>query len=276
LLRRPKQWSKFSQASLAIGYEISVTPLQMLLAYGALANGGYLMEPRLVREVRSRDGRVTNESKPRVVRRVIPQEVASDLRKVLVGVVENGTGKQAGLGPFEVAGKTGTARSFRAGHYEAGAYTASFAGFFPAEDPQLVFIVKLDAPQGVYYGGFAAAPVTRATLEAALAARSTPLDKSAMAVSAPPLLPGETALRRSGGQANNSVRVVRLDRPNNRLTARPPDRQIPPVVGLPLRDAIRQLHKSGYHVQVDGSGLVSSVEQLRGNVVHVAASEVTP
>jgi stage V sporulation protein D (sporulation-specific penicillin-binding protein) len=119
---------------------------------------------------------VIHSFEPRVVRRVISEKVSRELRVVLAGAVETGTGRAAALGPFSVAGKTGTARIVRAGHYERGAYTASFAGFFPAEDPQLVLIVKLDSPHGEYYGGVAAAPVTRATLEAALAARSTQLD----------------------------------------------------------------------------------------------------
>jgi cell division protein FtsI (penicillin-binding protein 3) len=180
-LRRPAQWSRQSAASLSIGYEMSVTPLQMAMAYGAVANGGLLLEPRLVREVRSRDGRVEKRVETRTVRRVIPAEVAEQLRDVLTSAVEDGTGRAAALGQFLVAGKTGTVRIAAQGRYRAGAYYASFAGFFPAGDPQLVIIVKLDEPQGAYYGGVTAAPVTRATLEAALAARGTPLDRAAMA-----------------------------------------------------------------------------------------------
>lgn len=281
LLRRPKQWSRFSQASLAIGYEISVTPLQMVLAYGALANGGVLMEPRLVREVRSRDGRVTQTFNPRVVRRVIPENVASDLRAVLVGVVETGSGQAAALGPFAVAGKTGTARAFSAGHYERGAYTASFAGFFPAEDPQLVFIVKLDSPQGVYYGGFAAAPVTRATLEAALAARSTPLDKRAMAVAAPDMNTRELApVAASMPVARRPVTgpfifALKAGKPK-RVYEKASTFTMPNVVGLPLRDAVRELHASGYRVQVEGGGVVQQVSVPRGNTVRLLASEAAP
>lgn len=281
LLRRPKQWSRFSQASLAIGYEISVTPLQMVLAYGALANGGVLMEPRLVREVRSRDGRVVRAFNSRVVRRVVPAAVARELREVLVGVVETGSGQAAALGPFAVAGKTGTARAFSAGHYERGAYTASFAGFFPAEDPQLVFIVKLDSPEGVYYGGFAAAPVTRATLEAALAARSTPLDKSAMAVAAPPLNTRELAPIATAPSASRRpvsgpfIFALNAGKPK-RVTRQTAQYQLPNVSGLSLRDAVRQLHASGFRVQAEGSGVVRAVSMPRANVVRVVAGEVAP
>ena len=279
LLRRPNQWSRFSQASLAIGYEISVTPLQMVLAYGAIANGGELMEPRLVREVRSRDARVTHSYEPRVVRRVIPGNVSRDLREVLAGVVETGSGQAAALGPFAVAGKTGTARSFRAGRYEKGAYTASFAGFFPADDPQLVFIVKLDSPKGVYYGGFAAAPVTRATLEAALAARSTPLDKSAMAVAAPrmdshelaPIV--ETLASSQRPVTGPFIFALKAGTPR-RVEQRSTKYAMPDVTGLPVRDAVRQLHGSGYRVHVQGSGVVNAITGLAGNVVRLRAMEV--
>jgi cell division protein FtsI (penicillin-binding protein 3) len=279
LLRRPKQWSRFSQASLAIGYEISVTPLQMVLAYGALANGGVLMEPRLVREVRSRDGRMTHAYKPRAVRRVVPENVARDLREVLVGVVETGTGRAAALGPFAVAGKTGTARSFRGGHYESGAYTASFAGFFPAEDPQLVFIVKLDTPKGVYYGGVAAAPVTRATLEAALAARNSPLDKRAMAVAAPP--PFDLNTPSSASATTRRPKTAPFTFALNAATPRPttkvqPTYALPDVLGLAVRDAVRQLHASGYRVQVAGNGIVRAVSDPTANVVRVTAERVLP
>jgi cell division protein FtsI (penicillin-binding protein 3) len=281
LLRRPKQWSRFSQASLAIGYEISVTPLQMVLAYGTVANGGLLMEPRLVREVRARDARVTHRYKPRVVRRVIPEKIARDLRTVLAGAVETGTGRAAALGPFAVAGKTGTARVVRAGHYERGAYTASFAGFFPAVDPQLVFIVKLDSPHGEYYGGIAAAPVTRATLEAALAARNTPLDKRAMAVASPPPYRDITSRQAAEPRAlpdrlaqGPYVFALNAGTPKRALR-RQPLYVLPDVTGLPVRDAVRQLHASGYRVSVHGNGVVRAVGAPTGNVVRVSATEAT-
>lgn len=272
-LRRPAGWSKQSGASLAIGYEMSVTPLQMAMAYGALANGGRLFEPRLVREVRSRDGRVERSVAPRVIRRVIPADVAEELRKVLVGAVEEGTGSAAALGPFAVAGKTGTARIAEGGRYRPGAYIASFAGYFPADNPQLVIIVKLDEPQGRYYGGATAAPVTRATLEAALAARHSPLDRSRMArqaVPAPGAVVADTVA--PGGAADvRGRRVVRLDtdalvRPGAGevaaaesaavAVAAGPVLTVPEVAGMPMRDGVRRLHTAGFRVRLEGSGRV--------------------
>ncbi len=286
LLRRPNRWSKYSRASLAIGYEISVTPLQMVMAYGALANGGVLMEPRLVREVRSREGQVTATFAPRAVRRVVSEKTADELRAVLTDVVEAGTGQAADLGPFAVAGKTGTARAYGDGHYGSGNYYSSFAGFFPADDPQIVFLVKLDSPRGKYYGGLTAAPVTRATLEAALAALSTPLDKRVVAASAPPPLATaqvsapEVQLRPA---PPSGPFIFALDAGPLRHYQQPnsPDESLAPdVMGLPLRDAVRRLHADGFHVKVEGSGVVSSMWPAaganlpKGALVRLSAAEI--
>ena len=140
------------------------------------------MEPRILRELRSSDGQVLERFEPQVVRRVIEPDVALEVNRALVEAVEDGTGTRARLASFAVAGKSGTSRATGpSGAYEAGAYYSSFVGFFPADDPQLVVFVKLDRPQGAYYGGATAAPVTRATMEAVLAARRPPLDRRALA-----------------------------------------------------------------------------------------------
>ncbi|HSJ24376.1 MAG TPA: penicillin-binding transpeptidase domain-containing protein [Longimicrobiales bacterium] len=275
LLRRPNVWSRQSSASLAIGYEMSATPLQMAMAYGALANGGLLMEPRLVREVRSRDGRVERSHAPRVVRQVMTADVAAQLRDVLIGAVEEGTGRAASVGAFPVAGKTGTVRIAGSGGYRVGAYYASFAGFFPADDPQLVIVVKLDEPRtrydgagGGYYGGSTAAPVTRAMLEAVLAAHSAPIDRS---VIARPLNIAPGGVDGAGGQATwaTASRVVEL----NAVAAAespvvPPDSaEVPDVTGMPMRDGVRRLHAAGFRVRLEGAGRISRTLPEAGGVV---------
>ncbi len=262
LLRRPDRWTEQSRASLAIGYEISVTPLQMAMAYGALANGGLLMEPRLVREVRDADGDVIEHREPQVVRRVISEDVAHAVSRVLVDVVEDGTGTKARLGVFKVAGKSGTARSYDAKKGYGSGHAASFVGFFPAEDPQLVIFVKLENPKGTYYGGAVAAPVTRATMEAALAARGTPLNRARLLRSArqeiappvpaqvafaaqpidPPVPPTGAADADSGAdaEANAAAAFAGVS--------------LPDVSGLPLRVAARRLHALGLRVSQDYQG----------------------
>jgi cell division protein FtsI (penicillin-binding protein 3) len=273
-LPRPDRWSRMTQSSLATGYEVSVTPLQLALAYGALANGGSLMEPRLVREVRSVGGRTLERREPREVRRVIPRSVATQIRDVLVSVVEDGTATRASLATFEVAGKTGTARRTGAdGRYESGAYNATFAGFFPARDPQLTILVRLDRPQGDYYGGLTAAPVTRETLQAILAARTPGLDRRALLATrlptqAPPPAPGQTHDDPPPAGAEGVYVFVSTD--ELRKAAEPPPADVvpvPDVAGLPLRDAARRLHALGVHVRVQGSGPVRSTHPAAGQPV---------
>ncbi|HSH45361.1 MAG TPA: penicillin-binding transpeptidase domain-containing protein [Longimicrobiales bacterium] len=264
-LTRPARWSGYSQASMAMGYEVAVTPLQMTMAYGALANGGRLMEPRLVREVRGADGLVVERREPRVVRHAVSDEVANAMAEVLGEVVEEGTGRNAGLGSFRVAGKTGTAWVFENGSYQRGAYTASFAGFFPVRDPQLVFLVKLD--RGSDYGGSIAAPVTRSTLGAALAARASVLDRSAMATSSQASgtaeEPGTVPERPWRPVSGPFVFRTQAGAPRR---ASPPTREVrvPDVRGESGRDAAAMLHAAGFRVTVVGAGRVEGTEPRSG------------
>src|SRR5216117_366323 len=185
-LRRPSEWTRPSAASLAMGYELSVTPIQMAVAYGALAHEGVLLQPTFVREVRSPSGEVLYRHRPEPIRRAVPAGVAAVLRDLLRGVVERGTGTEAALTGFPVAAKTGTARRVVNGRYAARQYTASFAALFPAGQPQLVLVVKLENPRkGSYFAAHTAAPVTRSMLEQALAARTVALDRARLSTAAP-------------------------------------------------------------------------------------------
>ncbi|GMR13496.1 MAG: penicillin-binding protein [Gemmatimonadota bacterium] len=271
-LRRPDQWSRQSPASLAIGYEIAVTPLQIAMAFGALANEGTLMAPRLVTEIRDADDRVVQRIEPRAVRRVVGKSVTRKLARVLVDVVEDGTGTAARLSTFSVAGKSGTSRAVGPdGRYETGAYFASFVGFVPAENPQLVVLVKLDRPQGPsYYGGSTAAPVSRATMEAILAAGHTPLDRRSLARAVGPA-PQPEPVRFASLHA-----PIASDQP---ARFQPWDDQaevpVPALEGLTARSAARRLHAMGFRVILNGSGHVSrtmpeaGVRTARGDTVSV-------
>jgi cell division protein FtsI (penicillin-binding protein 3) len=266
-LRRPARWTPQSAASLAIGYEISVTPLQMAMAYGALANGGLLMQPRLVREIRDADGGVLERFGSRVIRRVVDEDVAEAVGGALVDVVEDGTGTSARLASFSVAGKSGTARLNFGDGYEQGAYYSSFVGFFPAEAPQLVVFVGLDRPQGEYYGGAVAAPVTRATMEAALAARATPLDRGALLRSTrrEEIMPATNLP--PARFASSTVSSMMEPEPTP-VVAEVIDRtasvSLPNVSGLPSRVAVRRLHALGLRVSSLGTGTIVGTEPRAG------------
>jgi len=270
-LRRPERWSSQSAVSLAIGYEVNVTPLQMAIAYGALANGGRIMQPHLVKEIRDGSGALIEAFPPRVIRQVVSSDVARRVSGVLEDAVEDGTGKSARLGTFRVAGKSGTSRLYSpTGGYEQGAYWSSFVGFFPAEAPQLVVFVKLERPKGAYYGGAVAAPVTRATMEAALAARSTPLDRAALLRSAsrPASAPARTIAQFASRTIDPPLPPVDATIPSigsdTEGAAFGGTVPLPDVAGLPSRIAVRRLHALGLRVSRTGSGDILGTEPQAG------------
>jgi len=158
---RPAQYVEGSQEFMAHGYGLAVTPLQLVSAYAAIANGGLLMRPHLLLRRLDRDGHVIEEIAPQQVRQVVSREVADSVRSMLVGVVEQGTGGEARVAGLTIAGKTGTAQQLVEGSYSRHKYNASFVGFFPAEQPRVALLVLMDSPTNGYYGGQVAAPVFR-------------------------------------------------------------------------------------------------------------------
>ncbi len=167
------RWSYHSTVSVAQGYEVAVTPLQMASAFAALGNGGVRMRPRLVERVTDAQGRIVREFPPEEAARIAPASVARDaIVPALVRAVEEGTGKRARLAKWTVAAKTGTAIKVVGGRgYRRGHYRSSFACLAPAEDPQICLVVMVDEPtprDGTPYGGTVAAPIAREILERAL------------------------------------------------------------------------------------------------------------
>jgi cell division protein FtsI (penicillin-binding protein 3) len=252
-LRPPREWSRPSAASLAIGYELAVTPIQLAAAYAAIANDGVLLQPTLIREIRAPSGAVRYRHRAEPVRRVVTKEVAAKLRDLLRGVVETGgTGERAALANFQIAAKTGTARRVVGGRYTPEQYTASFAALFPADDPQLVVVMKIDNPQkGSYFAAQTAAPVTRSMLEQALAARTVALDRARLSNVAPA---NERAPLEEPPEGLVAYVIPWPYAPDSGQ-AQPPQ-TVPDVTGRPLREAARVLHRRGFHVVVKGWGAI--------------------
>ena len=167
LLQSADQWSERSLETIAIGQEIGVTALQLALAYGAVANGGKLMAPRIAAGTVDADGRFEQRGGPQVVRRVLGRRVAAQLGQVLAGVVARGTGQRAQIEGIAVAGKTGTAQRALAdgSGYDPEASIASFAGFLPVENPQYVCVVMVENPRLDAWGGQIAAPAFNRVME---------------------------------------------------------------------------------------------------------------
>jgi len=253
ILRSLDQWQpRVSRASVAMGYEFAVTPLQLAAAYAAIANDGILLTPTLVREIRSPEGDVWFHHRPEPVRRAVPVHVARELKAYLRSAVgEGGTGGRGQLANYQLMGKTGTARISEGGRYIA-AHRASFAALFPTNDPQVVVIVKVDRSRYEYFGGSVAAPVVKNMLNEALAARRSAIDRSRLVQSDPEPDGGDPA-------------PVTVEERNVPIEARtwPPDTtqqpvevelEIPEVVGLTVRQAVWQLHQDGFQVALKGKG----------------------
>jgi len=157
----PDDWWGSRLATIGFGQGVSVTPLALARAYAAIANGGVLMRPLIVRALVAPDGTVVQRFEPQSVRRVMSAQTAAELLSMLRNVVRRGTAKGLAISGYALAGKTGTAQMVIDGSYVPGAYTASFVGIVPADRPQYVVLVKIDRPQGAYYGSIVAAPAFR-------------------------------------------------------------------------------------------------------------------
>lgn len=253
------------KGSRAMGYELEVTPVQLAAAYGAIANDGLLMTPALVREIRAPDGTVLYRHRPEPVRQVITPEVAARLRRFLAGAVaRGGTGEQAQLQSYRLVGKTGTAHQTENGRY-VNRYWASFAAIFPADRPQLVAVVKVDAPgNGSYYGGQIAAPLVRQILYEALASRTSVINQNLFAGRRDTT---DAQLARPAVPARRSepAPVVAVSWPYRARDPRPASGPIPDVTGSTVRTAAATLHRRGYSVLLHGFGTVSHTSPAAGD-----------
>jgi cell division protein FtsI (penicillin-binding protein 3) len=253
LLKFPHRWNPDNtQPSMAQGYELEVTPLQLAAAYAAIANDGWLPALTLVKEVRDAKGATIYRHEPEAVRRVVSARVAGQLRDFLrEAAADSGTGSAAQLDTYGVLGKTGTARNVVDGVYAPGNYTASFAGIFPADDPQLVVVVRIVNPQGgEYYGGLIAAPMTRRMLQDALATRQSTLDRSRLSFRTARAAPPASVERAVVSRTVVDLTAIQQEAQEEESVV------VPDVKGLSLREAAFRLHQRGLRVSVSGSGPV--------------------
>lgn len=155
----PNRATLLDLAVMAFGQTLTVTPLALLTAISAIANGGELLVPHVARRILSPDGKTVSDISRQVIRRVVRTEVAQLVQSMMTGVVARGTGKQAQVPGYRVAGKTGTAQKVVSGRVQKGVYIASFVGFAPVPNPKVAMLVSVDEPKGAFYGGQVAAPV---------------------------------------------------------------------------------------------------------------------
>lgn len=160
ILHPLNKFSKTTHYYLSIGYEIGVTPIQLINAYAAIANGGKLYTPYLMKQILGPNNTIIRSNSPLLIRRVLAPETASRMQDILYGVVEEGTGRAASIEGVHIAGKTGTAQLYdpKTKSYDRTKHLASFVGFFPLEKPRYVLLIMIRQPKGEFYGGLVAAP----------------------------------------------------------------------------------------------------------------------
>jgi cell division protein FtsI (penicillin-binding protein 3) len=260
LLKKPNNYSALTKPFLSFGYEISVTPLQMIASFSALINGGVLYQPFILKSVKDYLGNVVEDNKPKKIRNVISKETSELIKDMMVGVVEQGTGKSAQLDNVMVGGKTGTAQQLVDNSYSNRKHNSSFIGFFPADNPKIICMILVNAPKIGKYGGLVAAPIFRE-----VAKRIIETDLS--------IVPDKKKIERKENIAdqfiaemkttpvNNGKNYLNISNKNkNGISKRNFFSEIrttmPNLVNSSMRDAVAQLNELGLEYKISGTGKV--------------------
>ena len=268
---RGRAWFDVETANASFGQGISVTTIQLAMAMSAIANGGKLLEPVLVKRLTTSAGDVVTDTSTRVRREAVPASIAHLMGEMLTAVTEEGgTGVEAAVPGFRVAGKTSTAQKVdpATGKYSADLFTASFVGFVPAEHPRLVIAIVLDEPMIGHYGGDLAGPVFRRVAESSLRYLGvTPSGVSKQLAN----------VTRDGDLADTALNAHRPPQNDTPLPASTqaqggPTVAIPDVTGLGARDVVKAMLGAGLIPQVDGSGRAARVSPAAGTVVPKGSS----
>lgn len=279
-------------ATYSFGQGFQITPMQMITAVSAIANDGKLLKPRIVKQIKDIDGNVVKNFEPEFVRQVVSKDTSILLRNILESVVTEGTGKNAYVKGYRVAGKTGTSEKLPRGN---GKYIASFACFAPADDPKIAVLVILDEPSaGIYYGGQIAAPVARQIVDDTLRylevePKYTPKElEEHKEVSVPDItnkplndalkiLKGSNLAYKIEGDGNtvigqmpkagfkiiqNSPVFIFLNK-----SAQNSKRIVPDVIGKTISDSSRILAEAGLNIKIVGSGHAAHQNPAAGTEV---------
>lgn len=288
LLAPPRRWSGVSIGQIAIGQGVGVTPLQMIRIYSAIANGGVMLQPKIVRDL----GQAGDETPALSLgRRIMGERTADIMRNMLAGVVEHGTGVAAQLAGYTSAGKTGTAQKVDAtGHYSHKEHIASFMGFAPVDKPAVAILVVIDAPVGAMYGAEVAAPTWKSIAEQTLRYLNVPQDKPSdtiqIASRRSAEFPGQKRrdnadnppiTSESVGAATRPVEPISFSSQPSRssqgtvLLDESPLLAVPDFTGLSARRVTQKCQSLGLEMQMSGSGLAVQQDPPAGSSVHAGS-----
>ena len=265
-LKNPTKWSPITKLFMSFGYELTVTPIQLITAYAGVINGGTLYQPQILKRTMDARGTTIYENSPKQIRTVISKETSYRMREYLRGVVEKGTGTAAKLGLISVGGKTGTSQKLVNGKYSKSQYNSSFIGFFPVENPQVICLILVNAPERGKYGGMVAAPIFKE-----IAGRIVNSDvkffqsKQANSPEKPEIK--NTVAQTGNDQKAKVVPVSNVSQPkiNNDYAIK--HNLMPDLSKYSVRDAINILTQLGLKYKVTGSGFVVSQSLSPGEKV---------
>ena len=276
-LAKPSDWSLISKAFLSFGYEMSVTPIQLVTAYCALVNGGILYQPMIVKQVMNQLGESQMIYQPREVRRVISQTTSERMKKMLASVVESGTGHNAKLDIVTVGGKTGTSKIIENGKYSESNYYSSFVGFFPVNNPKVVCLILLNSPQVGEYGGLVAAPIFKEVAGRMLTSEQESLQKQA-----PKIEENNDDIKFVNAisiEKSSAKKVVKNMTQDQSGVDNKQNKIMPDLKNYSLREALVVLTKLGLKYKITGSGKISyqsispGIIIKKGNVCKITCSE---
>ncbi len=274
-LKKPEKFNSLTKMYMSFGYEIMVTPIQLLSAYCALINGGVLYQPYIINKIVDAD-KNTTEFKPIKLRNIISKKTSDKIKSFMYGVVENGTGKNAKLDRITVGGKTGTTQRLVSNSYSKSDYYTSFVGFFPVDNPKVVCYIMVNSPTKQKYGGSVAAPIfqkvserllnTDYSLKPELNIKSTSVIRKELNKEL-----SDLSLNDNNTAYGNikSEKIIKSDTKKLRI-----EDGMPNLVNLSMRDAVAKLSELGIKYQIIGTGKVikqsiSAGSKIKSNSVCV-------
>ena len=264
-----KNWSAVSLGQISMGHEVGVTAIQLATAYCAIANGGYLVTPRIVRQIIDHNQDVVYAEEPAIIRKIADENAMKNMREILRGVVVNGTGHKAEIAGWGIAGKTGTAQKWINGKYSNDKFISNFVGFFPYENPQLLAFIMLDEPRKPYHWGSEGAAVAfKRIIERIINMDDEiipPTRKSKPLEYAYNIFKNDVILRQVDPIAFTTSTLT----PSLLSVARFTNKvQMPEVRGFSMRKAMTTLRQAGLKVKIQGSGTVAWQSPKPGKLVN--------
>ncbi|PIS28215.1 MAG: hypothetical protein COT43_06850 [Candidatus Marinimicrobia bacterium CG08_land_8_20_14_0_20_45_22] len=264
ILHPLKNWTELMMAQIAMGQGIGVTVMQLAFAYASIANGGYLLEPQLIKTISTKDGVLVFESKPKYIRQVASPETMAQMRELLRLAVQHGTGVRANVGGMAIAGKTGTSQKVTPYGYSQSEYVSTFAGFFPVNDPKLLCVVVVDNPKGMHTGGLVSAPVVSEIFKRVVnysddlffnEEKTNPPVRTQIAQTEKPVEQRQPQM--------STVSYSTMPAVGSSSSAL----EMPDLSGRTARQALYVLQAMGLSVEMEGSGIVISQTPAKGTPV---------